>query len=86
MTVNDESGKPLRDFLVRVGNDPRLLLYWWGRPEELLDESGLSEEHKDILRKGDLTEIRRALIDEAGFEPEDAKWVLDSTGWVLIRI
>jgi len=81
-----EREQPFRDFLVRVGNDPKLLLYWWGRPEELLEESGLSEDHKAILRKGDLNEIRRALAEESGYDGEDPAWIIDATGWILIRI
>ena len=69
MSVPDENGKTIGDYLRElVADQERLLAYIYDNDarEEDLAGSGLSEEDQEILRRGELEELCRALQEEAG--------------------
>lgn len=57
----------LATFLSNVSTEDRMTAMWLqGKQSRLIDESGLSHEHKEILRRGNLREIDEAVKTETG--------------------
>ena len=89
--MSTEQDRPLRKFFKRVGRDPSLVEKWWsGGADALFRElpdlaAALSEGQKDILRRGELDEIKQALDDEGPAMGEDPSANLGKN-WALVRI
>lgn len=56
----------LGDFLESLHDNPRLLVKFRRDPRATIEQSKLSQDHKDMLLKGDPGEIRKAVVDEIG--------------------
>ena len=88
--MSDDGGERLIDFLVRVSQDLNLLDIWrHDGPEGVLRAGGmdLAPEKFDVLRKGDLEEIRRALEAEAEEQDISAhQHGIVGPCWVLVRV
>lgn len=90
--VSTEQGGPFRKFLKRVGNDDALLHKWWsgGANAVFADPTvadyvkDLTDTHKDILRRGELDEIKKALDDEGVAMGEDVSAL--GKNWALVRV
>jgi hypothetical protein len=89
--VSTEQDRPLRRFLKRVGHDYPLVDKWWsGGADALFRElpdlaADLTETQKDILRRGELDEIKQALHDEGVAMGEDVSTNLGKN-WALVRV
>jgi hypothetical protein len=89
--VSTEQDRPLRRFFKRVGRDHDLVDKWWnGGADALFRElpdlaAALTDAQKDILRRGDLCEIKKALDDEGVAMGEDPSANLGKN-WALVRV
>lgn len=70
----DGESPRILDFLVSVAEDPEKQALLREDRERLIEESGLNERQKKILRSGDLERIRYAVEYEADV-PETAAWI-----------
>lgn len=55
----------LREFLLRLADDPRLLESYRQDPDEVLAEAGLTEEERELVKAGDAAGIRRSILSES---------------------
>ena len=58
--------KKLSDFLIWLAEKPERQIKYVEHMEDMLANSGLKEEHKKLLRTGDLEPIRQALQGDVG--------------------
>lgn len=71
MASEGERGPTISRLLVDVANEPSLLERFRTEPEAVMDEYGLSEGQKQVVRSGNLAAIRAAIDYEyrAGLAP-----------------
>jgi hypothetical protein len=62
--MKESEGGPIYGFLKRLSEDPDHLEAYRADPEGVMDKSGLTEEHKDVIRSGDPERIEKALRGE----------------------
>jgi hypothetical protein len=62
--MNGEGGSQLLDFLRALSDAEELLRRFWTNPERTMAEEGLTDEERDLILNGDLTEIRKRIEAE----------------------
>lgn len=58
--------KSLQEFLTNLGQDPKKREMYINDPEAVMTADGLAETDKELLRKGDVDGIKRALGSASG--------------------
>ncbi len=66
--MQDES-KILRDFMLRLAEDPELLERYKHSPERVLLDNGVSHESAEIIKSGDLRRIQKILAGSGSGGP-----------------
>lgn len=62
----------LKNFLKGLGEDPAKLEKFRNDPEGVMDEHGLEEEHKELVRKGDKDRLK----EEGGLDDAETNMVV----------
>lgn len=80
--IDEPSPKPLTSFLIALCHSTEMLDEFWRDPSGSAARWGISDDHRDLLRRGNLEEIQEAVRKEHPDDPNVSTAIWIRTGKV----